>query len=86
MCLELRVKLGKAWKDTIDTLLRVKSYLERSRGGSEDIDLGTQIRVIILLQFCQIRIQDCPRESAGSSSDLLNASSYLIPLDECSFG
>jgi len=49
MCLELRVKLGKAWKDMINTLLRVKSYLERSHGGSEDIGLGTQIRVIIFL-------------------------------------
>lgn len=54
MCLELRVKLGKAWKNTIDT--SEISYLEQSPGRSEDIGLGTQIPVITLLQFRQIGI------------------------------
>jgi len=45
--------------------LRCKAALEDSSFDGEPRHcLATRIRVIAFLHFCQIRIQDCPRESA----------------------
>ena len=82
MCLELRVKLGKAWKDTIGAaskiVFRTISWRKR-RHWSRYADSRNYPPAILPNQNTKLL------EGVGWLV-LPFASSYSIPLDECFFG